>query len=218
MFNVNYSLKRDVDNYLNSVWKFRYLKHGREGISGDLVKQFPQDFIEGLKKIKRKHEASKFVRTFLQSQHPFLAEYIRRVGKHLQVALDEERPKIVRKLEDVYNKKFPFNKIDVFITTLKICPYDFRKRWFMVSVYGNPKNHVNTALHELNHFMFYHYFGCLKEKLGKEKFESLKEALTVFTNPEEKGYPAQEKLRAWLVAQKGSISEIVANGEWKTLL
>ncbi len=66
--------------------------------------------------------------------------------------------------------------------------------------------------------MFYRYFRFLEEELGREKFESIKEALTVFTNPEEKGYPAQESLRNWLRKQKGSIPEILSKSDWRKYL
>ena len=54
------------------------------------------------------------------------------------------------------------------------------------------------------------------EKLGEEKFEDLKEALTVLTNPEEKGYPAHQKLRQFIrqyrdQSLKNTIGLIVAN-------
>lgn len=77
------------------------------------------------------------------------------------------------------------------------------------------KRQLQILTHELNHFMFYYYFGALKERLGKERFESIKEALTVFTNPEEKGYPAQQKLRAWLTEQKETIPKIIKNNKWR---
>ena len=67
--------------------------------------------------------------------------------------------------------------------------------------------------------MFYYYFfGKLRRKLGKEKFESLKEALTVLTNPEEQGYPAQGDLRSWLAKQKRSVPKIIESEGWKNYL
>ncbi len=218
MFKVNYSRDKDIKNYLNTLWKFKYLKHGRKNISNDIAKQFPQDFLYSLKKIKNKKEAIKFLSTFLQFQHPFLFEYLNRVVKNLQIFLDEKEKEIIRKLENIYCKKFPFNRINIYLTTLKICPYDFKDKWFMVSIYGDRNNHLATTLHELNHFMFYYYFSHLQEEIGKEKFESLKEALTVFTNPEEKGYPAQQKLRAWLKSQKETIPEIIKKEDWRKLV
>lgn len=51
--------------------------------------------------------------------------------------------------------------------------------------------------------------------LSKERFESLKKALTVFTNQEEKGYPDQQKLHNWLIKQKKPIYDIIRGNDWK---
>ncbi len=83
----------------------------------------------------------------------------------------------------------------------------------MVFGRANTRKQLQIITHELNHFMFYYYFGELKNELGKEKFESLKEALTIFTNPEEKGYPNQKRIRNQLAKQKvKSIPKIVQSG------
>lgn len=50
-------------------------------------------------------------------------------------------------------------------------------------------------MHELNHFMFYRYYLKLRDKLGIEKFELLKESITLFTNPEREGKPDEAPLR-----------------------
>jgi len=68
----------------------------------------------------------------------------------------------------------------------------------MVFKNASKEQHINIVVHELNHFMFYYYFPHLKEKLKEERFEDLKETLTVLTNPEEKGYPAHQKLRQFI--------------------
>jgi hypothetical protein len=218
MFKVNYSLENDIKNYLNTLWKFSYYKHGRTSLARELKQNFPRKFLRDLKQAKRKDTAYKVIAKYLQIQHPFLHEYITRVERNLQAALNENEAGIVGKIESVYGIKFPFKQIKVHLTTLKICPYNFKEKWFMVSIYGGKNNHLSTALHELNHFVFYRRFAPLRKKLGNEKYESLKEALTVFTNPEEPGYPRERKLRLWLKGQTGTIPEIIASGEWKKFL
>lgn len=58
----------------------------------------------------------------------------------------------------------------------------------------------------------------IEKDVGKYKFAALKESLTIFTNPEENGYPAHQKLRSWLKDQHGTIGEIIASGEWEKYL
>ena len=69
---------------------------------------------------------------------------------------------------------------------------------------------INTAKHELNHFMFYYYYSYLKDKLKEEKFERLKEALAIFTNPEGNDKPEVKELEQYLKPLSGkSMEEII---------
>lgn len=218
MLKATYSIDKDILNYLNVFGGFKYLKHGRNIALMKLTEGFPQEFLRKFSRDLKREEAIEIVRGYLRYQHPFLFEYIARVIRHLQILLDSHEGEIVNKLETLYGTKFPFANIDMYITTLKICPHNYGEKWFMVSIYGDKDNHLKTTLHELNHFMFYYYFGNLEKKLGTVKFESLKEALTVLTNPEEEGYPAERKLRGWLKEQEGTLTEIIKKGEWKKII
>ena len=96
------------------------------------------------------------------------------------------------------------------VETVNINPYNYEERWFMTGRNSSIEGHLRTARHELNHFMFYYYFPELKNKLGVEKYEILKEALAIFTNPEGNDKPAVKKLESFLIKQKGTIPEIIA--------
>lgn len=101
---------------------------------------------------------------------------------------------------------------------MPICPYNFEKKWIIVFAGASIEKQLQILTHELNHFMFYHYFGELKKEIGEEELESLKEVLTVLTNPEEKGYPDQQELRIWLLWQNKTIPEIIEDGGWRKYL
>jgi uncharacterized protein YndB with AHSA1/START domain len=68
--------------------------------------------------------------------------------------------------------------------------------------------------HELNHFLFYVvYFHDLSVKLGEDKFELLKESVTIFTSPEKDGKPDEEPLRKlYLEKHVRSLDEAVQIG------
>ena len=122
------------------------------------------------------------------------------------------------KLKMIYKNKVSFKSILVYLTSSPICPYNFKEKWILVFAEANTRQQLQILLYELNHFMFYYYFGDLRKELEKEKFESLKEALTIFTNPEEKGYPNQRKLRKWLIEQEKSIPDIIKSDGWRKYL
>jgi len=94
--------------------------------------------------------------------------------------------------------------ITAFLTINTRCPYNIKEGSFFVSISkGNP---TVTIMHELWHFYTWEKFGVdEQERVGKEKYNEVKEALTVLLNieckhllPEEaedKGYPQHQELR-----------------------
>ncbi len=216
---VDYSLDLDTWNYLRSVYRFVWYIHGRSNLQKKLLSALPEDLVADLKSTKDEKQARKTIKKFLLKNIEVRKKKYFLIAQNIESAWEKESFEIETKLEKLYENKIPFRSIKIFLSTLPICPYNFEKKWIMVFGETNTKKQLQIITHELNHFMFYYYFGEIKNELGKEKFESLKEALTVFTNPEEKGYPNQKRIRDWLSKQKRrSIPEIIKSGRWKEYL
>ena len=212
---VIYSLQHDIDNYTDSLYHFRWNKHGRENIQKDLLKPFSEDFKKSLKEATNKKEAQEIVeKILLQGLDCRKTTYLT-IANNLEEAWKKEGATIVNTLEKIYGKKVPFDLITVYLSSIPICPYNFKQRWIYAFAGTSVQRQLRILTHELNHFMFLFHFGNLKDKVGNDSFEYLKEALPDFTNPEEKGYPAQQKLRMWLKKQKGTISEIIEKEGWQ---
>lgn len=213
---VSYSFHHEVENYLNSLYRFGWLKHGRTDIQERLLRPFPKSFRSALRGAKNEQEAEEVIKTFLRSGLEQREKSYANVAKNLEQAWKKKGRAIEKSLEDLYDQPVPFNKVNIYLSSIPICPYNFNERWIMLFANTSQERQLQILTNELNHFMFHYYFGKLKVELGKQKFESLKEALTVFTNPEEKGYPAQRKLRAWLKKQTDkTIPQIISSGGWK---
>jgi len=215
-FLVTYSIKKDIKNYLSTLWRFRYLKYGREDIQRKLLAPFPRDFKNALVKASTEKEATLVIKRYLDSLPLKSKASLKKTVRSLQEALSSKGEDIISLLEALYNKPFPFKKITIYITTLPICPYNFNEKWFMVSIQGSKDKQLETVKHELNHFMFYHYYSHLRKKLSYEKFESLKEALTVFTNPKGTGKPSVKKLEEYLKTLSGRPMDEVVNKALKS--
>lgn len=210
-FLVDYSREKDVQNYLNAGWKFTYAKHGRENIQERLLQNYPQDFKTKLLEAKTKDVAEKVVKDFIDSHPENFNRITKLVIKICQQVLDEEKQNIIDLLQKIYQKPFPFEKITVYITTFSICPYNYKDRWFMVSRNNSIAGFINTAKHELNHFMFYYYYSdkLMQQKISQEKREKLKEALAIFSNPEGNDKPDVKELETYLRTLNGKTMDEV---------
>lgn len=183
-FIVKYSLQKDLNNYLARLYNKNRYSYGRA--PDFILKKFPLSFQQQIKKSKSVESITTIIKKYWQETRPKNFFYhIKTTVKDTEKVLNQNKKTIIGKLESVYSQKFPFKEITVFLTTLPICPYNYQERWFMVSS-TDKKKIINTATHELNHFMFYYlYADFLKQKnIPTKKIEIIKEALAVLTNPE----------------------------------
>lgn len=107
-------------------------------------------------------------------------------------------------VEDVFKVNIS-DTITAYLTINTRSPYSVENNLFFVKV---PSESVRkTVMHELWHFYTWHKFGITwEEKIGKGKYNEIKEALTVLLNVECKdslpkgvfdmGYPQHQELRA----------------------
>ncbi len=98
--------------------------------------------------------------------------------------------------------------INVYLTINSRCPYSIIDNSFYVSL--TSKQAVVTVMHELWHFYTWYGLGANQEqKLGKQKYNDLKEALTVLINIEcldilpvgvtDKGYLQHKDIRDTII-------------------
>ena len=212
-FLVDYSQEKDIQNYLNAGWKFTYTKYGREDIQERLLQNYPQEFKTKLLEAKTEIDAKKIVKDFLDSHPENFKRITKLVLRVCQEVLDEEKQNITDLLQKIYQKPLPFEKITVYITTFPICPYSYKDRWFMISRNNSIAGFINTAKHELNHFMFHYYYldKLMQQKVSQEKREKLKEALVIFSNPEGNDKPDIKELESYLKTLKGKTMDEITN-------
>jgi hypothetical protein len=212
-FIVNYSAEKDINNYLNSVWKFSYLKHGRENIQDKLLNSLPEKFREDILSTKDEKEAKKLISIFLDNLPQSYKNTTPLIVLGLEKLLNNHKKEIIKSLESAYSKPFPFETITVYLTTLSIQPYSYEDLWFMAYRNNSIEKYLNVAKHELNHFMFYYNFLDKLSKAGlvKEKFEKLKEAFAILTNPEGNDKPDVKELEQFILSQKRKPVEEIIN-------
>lgn len=108
-----------------------------------------------------------------------------------------------KRAEAIFGVSLP-NDITAYLTINSRCPYDIGNNSFFVSLQSASIR--KTAMHELWHFYTWYGLGSDQEaKLGKQKYNELKEALTVLLNVEcgdllpigtlDAGYPQHQEIR-----------------------
>ncbi len=106
------------------------------------------------------------------------------------------------KAEGIFGVILP-KDITVFLTVNNRCPYNIENNSFFVTISSPIPNRI--IMHELWHFYTWYKFGVIHEKImGKQRYNDLKEALTVLLNIEfpdtfrrnpDIGYPQHQELR-----------------------
>lgn len=108
-----------------------------------------------------------------------------------------------KRAEAIFGASLP-NDVVAYLTINSRCPYSIQDNLFYVSLQSTQAR--KTAMHELWHFYSWYGLGVdQEEKLGKQKYNDLKEALTVLLNIECKdllpiyvidtGYPQHQEIR-----------------------
>jgi hypothetical protein len=140
-----------------------------------------------------------FVDTYLRAHNINVEE---RAATY-QKEWDEVASEFQKKAESIFGVSLP-DDITVYLTVNTRCPYSIKNNNFFVSMQNQSAK--KTSMHELWHFYTWYGLGAdQEEKAGKERYNNLKEALTVLLNVEcadllpagvtDKGYPQHQDLR-----------------------
>ncbi len=128
----------------------------------------------------------------------------------IQKAWDKINDEFFKRLEKITKRKFKFETVNVYVTTVMRCPYNYKEPSFMVSFFRDISNALKTCGHELIHIQFHNtYWDKVEKQIGKEKTSDLKEALTVLLNlefkdlwfVEDRGYDVHKELRKFITEE-----------------
>ena len=190
----NYNEEKDIWCLLN---------YGKSSNNSTTPTKTYEELISFVGENPRKEDASKFIEKYMRDQSVNVQEYINRYQNDWETVADEYQ----RIAEKIFGVSLP-KDVTVYLSINKRCPYNIGGNYFFVPVpaFGQRK----IAMHELWHFYTWYKFGITwEEKIGKQKYNDLKEALTVLLNIECKdilprdiydlGYPQHKELREKIV-------------------
>jgi hypothetical protein len=127
------------------------------------------------------------------------------LAKEMNVAWGKIEKDFIRRLEKIHNRPFVFSSIKGVLSSADRFGYDLKRRWFATSMFRNTFASLDTAMHELMHFMFLtHYLKtCQDAGLSEKQIWDIKESFTTLLNVEfddlrfnwDTGYPEHKALR-----------------------
>lgn len=182
--NFKYDLEKDIENFIKSAKSVNSKKP--TGVMQKYIDTYGENFVaENLKK--------------------FITEILKEVDANQIISditsrwSDIEDEFIVRS-EKIFGCSYPVEEVTVFLTTNSRCTYNTIEKYFFVSIPRADVAHV-TIMHELFHFYTKEAFESV---ISKEKYNDIKEALTVLINIEyadlmgdakDEGYPQHAEMR-----------------------
>ncbi len=146
---------------------------------------------------------SSFIEKYVSDNNIDISQYIKKYQKDWNSISDEYQ----KRAEAIFGVSLQ-NDVIGYLTINSRCPYSINGNYFFVAI--PTKSSSRTAMHELWHFYTWYGLGTDQEqKLGKQKYNEIKEALTVLLNLECKdllpeglsdaGYPQHQELRQKIV-------------------
>ncbi len=147
---------------------------------------------------------NEFIEAYVMTQNIDTAACVKKYQEDWNSISDEYQ----KRTEAIFGTTLPHD-VSGFLTVNNRCPYNIEGNYFYISFPNKPSN--LTAMHELWHFYTWYGIGPgEEERLGKEKYNELKESLTVLLNIEcpdllgsnvvDAGYPQHKELRTEMLA------------------
>ena len=144
-------------------------------------------------------ETSQFIDNYLEGSNVSLNDFIKQYSADWESVANEYH----KRAEKIFGASLPHD-ITAYLTVNNRNPYSISDNMFYVTV--PRENERKTIMHELWHFYTWYGLGTdQEEKLGKQKYNDIKEALTVLLNEEcgdlmpegvvDEGYPQHQELR-----------------------
>lgn len=212
---ASYNPKRDAENHVRAIYDQIYKSYGRADMREKLLGQIKSSAIkEALEQAKTREEALGRIAVELENIHQQNNGELSAKAEKLTNAWEKVGKQIEWQLSFLYQQKFPFEEVVIDLTTIPMCPYDFKAKRIFVHAQAPTQIQLSILAHELNHFMFYFYYPKLRDELGDAKFELLKESLTLFTNPEQTGKPDEMPLRELFMSKSyANLDEAIEDGK-----
>lgn len=184
LIKFSYNLEKDLKNYKNSVFEFKYPKYNKKipTVTNFLL----PSFVKKLNETKDLEAKTKLTEEYLRNFEKKHSKFIEIQIKSLQEYWEGKESDYIKKIEEFFGVKVDFEKVNCHFTTLAISPYDVKNLSFMTSIFTSLARQTNTVMHEFMHLVFRTNFEnyCLEKGLVKQAMLEINESFTVLLNYE----------------------------------
>ena len=192
MIKITFAYNKEKD-----VWCL--LNYGKNSTNSPSPTKTYQRLVASFGENPSAENAEIFIEKYISENNINIQKYI----IDCQKSWDNISTKYQEIAEKIFKVVLP-KDVTAYITINNRCPYNIENNFFLVSISAGSANHI--AMHELWHFYTWYKFGVTWEaKIGKQKYNDLKESLTVLLNLECKdllgektydgGYPQHKEIR-----------------------
>lgn len=184
-------------NHEKDIWCL--LNKGKSSNNSQTVTKVYQELVTACGENPTNQDASEFIRKYIEAKGIDTLK----IGEEFQRDWILVADEYYKRAEKVFAASLPA-KITAYLTVNTRCPYSIENKYFFVSLSNTSAR--RTIMHELWHFYTWEKFGAdIEGKLGKQKYNDIKEALTVLLNIEcadllpegvaDTGYPQHQEMR-----------------------
>jgi len=190
---IKLDAEKDAWNWWHACNKVSHGVDWKTKISADIQKRIVS---------KSQKQAYSFLLPYLNQLHKQNSLQAR--VRPLQNGFNKKQAALFATMEKLTKHKIYRNNFTCFLTTFPRFPYDYEKGYIWISSKHNLDFQLSIFIHELLHFQFFTYYGeKVWDAIGPEKYQYLKEAMTVILNQEfknvtsvkDQGYEIHKNLR-----------------------
>ncbi len=178
------------------------LNKGKSSSNSQTSTKVYEQYLAAFGESLNEETASSFIDIYLAEKGIDIKEHVLKYQREWDKVSEE----FEKKATAIFGVSLPCD-VTAFLTINNRNPYSIKDNSFFVSVPGYVRK---TVMHELWHFYTWYGFGeGEEERLGKQKYNDLKESLTVLLNLEcgdllpqgilDNGYPQHQELREQIV-------------------
>jgi hypothetical protein len=200
-------------NHIRDAWCI--LNFGKTSSNSDYITE-SYKLLENNNKLDQK-SAESFLDKYI-SENRYLPNKCVQIYKENFKIIEQQYTEIA---ENIFGVKIDYD-ITVCLTLNQRYPYGIEERLFFVPFPKDPSDISNAVImHELWHFYTWEKFNSQIKEIGDEKYNIIKESLTVLLNIEckhlflenetDKGYPQHQELRKQIIRwweEKPSIEHV----------